>query len=94
MAKKKKKKGDDETPKKKKKPSRAVEEDDDDVPEEDPTKPKKRQDIFVGLSFLSLVFLITASVFYYQDFEEMALKPLPSPEVTIPALTAVSDKVK
>lgn len=92
---KKKKKGDDEKLKKKK-PSRAVEEDEieEEPEEEDPTIPKRRQDIFVGISFLSLAFLITAAVFYYQDFEEMSAKPLPQAEIVIPALTGVSDKVK
>ena len=88
MAKKKKKPVDDEPIKKKKKP-RPVE----DVAAEeefDPTKPVRRQDIFVGLSFLSLAFFITAAAFYNQDAEEIALKPFAGPEVTIPAMTTIS----
>jgi len=76
----------------------AVEADDDDIAKDqeefDPTKPVRRQDIFVGLSFLSLAFFITAAAFYNQDAEEIALKPFAGPEVTISALTAVSEKVK
>ena len=89
MAKKKKKSSDDDEPIKKKKKPRAVEDDDDDAPEEefDPAKPVRRQDIFVGLSFLSLAFFITAAAFYNQDAEEIALKPFAGPEVTIPAMT-------
>jgi hypothetical protein len=98
MAKKKKTSSDDDEPiKKKKKKAREVEDDEDDIEEDDefdPTKPVRRQDIFVGLSFLSLAFFITAAAFYNQDAEEIALKPFAGPEVTIPALTAVSDKVK
>ena len=99
MAKKKKKSSDDDEPiKKKKKKSRTVEADEDDIAKDqeefDPTKPVRRQDIFVGLSFLSLAFFITAAAFYNQDAEEIALKPFAGPEVTIPALTAVSEKVK
>ena len=101
MAKKKKKASDDDEPiKKKKKKSRAVEDDelDDDggadEAEFDPTKPVRRQDIFVGLSFLSLAFFITAAAFYNQDAEEIAKKPFTAPDVAIPALTSVSEKVK
>jgi len=91
MAKKKKKPVDDEPIKKKKKP-RPVEDDEDVAAEEefDPTKPVRRQDIFVGLSFLSLAFFITAAAFYNQDAEEIALKPFAGPEVTIPAMTTIS----
>jgi len=66
---------------------RRVREDD----ESELTEPKTRNDIFTGLAALSLLALIGAAVFFYQDHEETTLKSLAAPVITIPTAAVVTD---
>ena len=66
---------------------RRVREDD----EAEPTVPKTRNDVFTGLAALSLLALIGAAVFFYQDHDATALKSLAAPAVTVPTAAIVAD---
>ena len=74
----------DEIPKPK---LRRVREDD----EAELTAPKTRNDVFTGLAALSLIALIGAAVFFYQDHEATALKSLAAPAVTVPSAASLTD---
>ena len=69
---------------------RRVREDDGDDGDE-PTAPKARSDVFTGLAALSLLALIGAAVFFYQDHEETVAKSLAAPAVTVPPAATVAD---
>jgi len=66
---------------------RRVREDD----EAELTAPKARSDVFTGLAALSLIALIGAAVFFYQDHEETILKSLAAPVITVPTAAVVGD---
>jgi len=66
---------------------RRVREDD----EAELTAPKARSDVFTGLAALSLIALIGAAVFFYQDHEETILKSLAAPGITVPTAAVVGD---
>ena len=74
----------DEIPKPK---LRRVREDD----EAELAAPKTRNDVFTGLAALSLIALIGAAVFFYQDPEATALKSLAAPSVTVPSAASLTD---
>ncbi len=74
----------DEIPKPK---LRRVREDD----EAELTAPKTRNDVFTGLAALSLIALIGAAVFFYQDHEATALESLAAPAVTVPSAASLTD---
>ena len=57
----------------------------------EPTAPKARSDVFTGLAALSLLALIGAAVFFYQDHEETVAKSLAAPAVTVPPAATVAD---
>jgi hypothetical protein len=105
MAKKKKKSKDDDELKRKKKRRRDEDDEDldaedsiDDEPEEDPLKPRRRQDLFVGMATLALFALIGASVFFYMDADEVSQlgedKKLGNPTFTIPTMSYVNKNIK
>lgn len=73
----------DEAPKPK---LRRVREDD----EAESTGPQVRNDVFTGLAALSLIALIGAAVFFYQDHEETNLKSLAVPVLTVPTAADLS----
>ena len=55
------------------------------------TTPKARNDIFTGLAALSLLALIGAAVFFYQDYEETNLKSLAAPVLTVPTAAVIGE---
>ena len=88
--------------KKKSKPAKLKPADEDEIPkpklrrvreddEDELSAPKSHNDVFTGLAALSLIALIGAAAFFYQDHEETALKSLAAPAVTIPSAAALSD---
>ena len=60
------------------------------VDEAELTAPQARNDVFTGLAALSLIALIGAAVFFYQDHEETNLKSLAVPVLTVPTAADLS----